>query len=121
GLTYVSMLEGRNVVEMKMSYFPGEHRWRVTPGQKLDSPAAAGNLGNLVQSRRCLSCHIVAMSKNAFVPRREFYGVGCESCHGPGREHIAAIKTGSRDRKMADLKHMGATELNTLCGDCHRT
>lgn len=121
GVSYVSMLEGRNVVEMKMSYFPAEHRWRVTPGQTMGNEAAAGNLGNLAQSRRCLGCHIIAMSKNTSVPRPEFYGVGCESCHGPGREHIAAVKNGSKDIQMADLKHLGATETNTLCGKCHRT
>jgi len=121
GLSFVSMLEGRNVVEMKMSYFPRERVWRVTPGQKLDNPAAAGNLGNLDQSRRCLGCHVIAMSRNTFVPRREFFGVGCESCHGPGRAHIAAVQVHASDLKMARLAQIGARELNTLCGKCHQT
>ncbi len=121
GITFVSMLEGRNVVEMKMSYFPHKHKWGITPGQKFTNPAAAGNLANLVQSRQCLGCHMVAMSKNTFVPRQEFYGVGCESCHGPGRQHIAAVQSGSHDLKMVDLKRLDATGLNTLCGKCHET
>ncbi len=121
GVSFVSMLDGRNVVEMRMSYFPSEHTWRVTPGQQITNPAAAGNVGNLNQSRHCLSCHIIAMSKNTYVPRREFYGVGCESCHGPGAEHVAAVQSGAKDLKMVDLKRLGAAELNDLCGTCHRT
>jgi hypothetical protein len=121
GLSFVSMLEGHNVVEMKMSYFPRDGVWRVTPGQKLDNPAAAGNLGNLQQSRRCLGCHIIAMSRNTFVPRPEFFGVGCESCHGPGRAHIAAVKAGASDLRMAALERQGGRELNELCGKCHQT
>lgn len=121
GESFVSMLEGRNVVEMKMSYFPHEHLWRVTPGQQVDNPAAAGNLGNLEQSRHCLSCHVIAMSKNTFVPRREFYSVGCESCHGPGAKHVAAVQSGSKDLQMTDFSKLGATQVNEMCGRCHRT
>lgn len=121
GLSFVSLLEGRNVVEMKMSYFPHEGIWRITPGQKLDNPAAAGNLANLDQSRHCIGCHVIAMSKNAFAPRQEFFGVGCESCHGPGRAHLAAVQSGAKDLQMANLGKLSGRDLNTLCGKCHQT
>ncbi len=121
GISFVSMLEGRNVVEMKMSYFPHQHLWRVTPGQKLDNPASAGNLGNLMQSRKCLGCHIIAMSKSAYTPHPELLGVGCESCHGPGRAHIAAVQAGASDLKMARLERLKPRDLNLLCGRCHQT
>lgn len=121
GMSFVSLLEGKNVVEMKMSYFPEGRRWGITPGQKMEDPAAAGNLGNLEQSRKCIGCHSIAVSKNAFKPRDEFFGAGCESCHGAGRAHIKAVESGEADKRMTKFQAGKARDLNVMCGKCHLT
>jgi hypothetical protein len=41
----------------------------------------------------CLSCHVTGYEKAApeiLVPPANLQAVGCESCHGPGRQHINA-------------------------------
>ncbi len=121
GMSFASLLEGKNIVEMKMSYFPQWHKWGITPGQKMEGPAAAGNMGNLMQSRKCIGCHSIAMSKNTFKPRDEFFGVGCESCHGAGKAHIKAVEAGEPDKRMVKFKAGRARDLNTMCGKCHLT
>lgn len=118
GITPVHMLEGRNVTEMKRTYFPLEKRWRVTPGKKINDPAVGTEIHTLERSRACIDCHSIAMSKNTFVPRREFFGVGCESCHGPGRAHIETVRAG-RVGGMEPLQKKSAEQINTLCGRCH--
>ena len=121
GLTFVSMLDGKNIVELKMSYFPGDRTWKVTPGQTLDHPEYAGRTRDLNQSRRCFECHSIAISRNAFTPRKTFMGAGCESCHGPARAHIEAIRSGSSNGHMERLGTLGAREFNARCGACHST
>lgn len=121
GMTFVSMLDGRNIAEMKMSYFPGERVWRVTPGQDLGRRSSAGRTRDLKQSHRCFECHTNALSRNEFTPKPAFLGVGCESCHGPGAAHIAAVRSGASATHMEPLGKLSARELNTRCGSCHST
>jgi tetratricopeptide (TPR) repeat protein len=46
----------------------------------------------------CADCHTVGFAKNyepetdRFASTWEEIGVGCESCHGPGSEHVAAVQ-----------------------------
>jgi hypothetical protein len=48
----------------------------------------------------CLQCHTVGLyiapgydpNDMSTVPREKFGAVGCESCHGPGSQHVAAAK-----------------------------
>ena len=63
----------------------------------------------------CIGCHTVGFGFPSGY-RREFgaeklTNVGCESCHGPGAEHVAARKRGATDG--AKFRPLGA-------GDCQR-
>jgi hypothetical protein len=122
GITFVAMTDSTTLFEMRASYFPRIRKWYVTPGQKkldvdemgLDYPPDRG--------RRCISCHTTAISEDSIVPERKFLGVGCEACHGPGGDHIAAIRANDLAHiKMERLALYGGEKLNTLCGRCHRT
>jgi len=50
----------------------------------------------------CLHCHTVGFMKpNGYViasDDRKLQGVGCESCHGPGSEHVAAPRANPMDK-----------------------
>ncbi len=63
----------------------------------------------------CLPCHVVGLGEEGgFVDRattNALAGVGCESCHGPARDHVENIT----DRSLYPVVDISAD----LCGRCH--
>jgi hypothetical protein len=49
-------------------------------------------------------------------PELDEINVGCESCHGPGSEHVA--NTG-RSRFIVNPRHLSAERSSAVCGRCH--
>ena len=122
GITFMALFDATSA-EIRRSYFPKENAWYVTPGQDDAEPGRNGRIYTAEATRQCLSCHAVALPLESLAPERRFYGVGCESCHGAGAEHISAMQAGkpSRERAMESLKTLGGKAVNALCGRCHRT
>ncbi len=121
GLTYVGLLDSNSLYELRMSYFPHLHRWLLNPGAEALKPTEPGALHQGEAAHHCLTCHSVTLPANSLLPEPRFYGVGCESCHGPGAAHIAAVRSG--DLQNLHMERIGAwraTEINNLCAQCHR-
>ena len=112
--------DNRSAMELRQSYNPHERAWMRTPGPRT-GPDTVGSPRNEEEARRCLSCHVTALPAAGIRPDPKFFGVGCESCHGPGRKHVEAVAAGKPDLQMPKLAALGGRELNTLCGRCHRT
>ena len=54
------------------------------------------------------------------MPEKRFFGVGCESCHGPGGAHVTQMQAGNHGQTfMAKLDKLPAARLLDLCGQCH--
>ncbi len=120
--TYIHIVNDRSLQELRESYYPPVHAWLATPGQDYVDPNALAELHEDDLARSCLGCHTTTLPANGLTPEPRFYGVGCESCHGPGQKHVEAVRAGETgDLHMAKLEAMGATKLNELCGRCHRT
>ena len=68
----------------------------------------------------CLECHTITVPAGSLKTERRFFGVGCETCHGPGSAHIAAAKAKSKDLAIEDLGKLSPREQNERCGKCHR-
>ncbi len=49
-------------------------------------------------------------------PELDEINVGCESCHGPGSEHIA---NGGRSRFIVNPRNLSAERSSVVCGRCH--
>jgi hypothetical protein len=49
-------------------------------------------------------------------PEPDEINVGCESCHGPGSEHVA---TGGRSRFIVNPRYLSAERSSVVCGRCH--
>jgi hypothetical protein len=49
-------------------------------------------------------------------PALDEINVGCESCHGPGSEHVA---NGGRSRFIVNPRHLSAERSSVVCGRCH--
>ncbi len=121
GMTFISVMNANTVFEMRGSYFPHSRTWYRTPGQKGLYPddLGADQVDEIAQ--KCIGCHVVTADPVKLAPEPKFYGVGCESCHGAGSRHVAAMQTGQKLSEMETLGTVGATRLNNLCGKCHRT
>jgi tetratricopeptide (TPR) repeat protein len=75
---------------------------------------------------RCLYCHVT--QSRAFRdpppepgagPEAADPGIGCERCHGPGANHIAAMKVDFADRATVNAGSATAAVINTQCAQCH--
>ena len=49
-------------------------------------------------------------------PELDEINVGCESCHGPGSEHVA---NAGRSRFIVNPKYLSAERSSVVCGRCH--
>jgi len=65
--------------------------------------------------KRCLSCHPAPRALGARVES----GVACESCHGPGQSHLAALKAHSRDLGILNPSKLPVAERMRPCSQCH--
>lgn len=72
----------------------------------------------------CYSCHTVTGRGNVasgstaghdVVQVAAYYDVQCESCHGPGLQHVEGVGQGTLIRPLAKLSMAGTGN----CGDCH--
>lgn len=126
GVTYLGHYQDIPV-EVRISYYDRAARWDYTPSQQPGSDdAMATPLGRSLDMRTlesCFRCHTTALVENDSLvqPGRSVLGIGCEACHGPGRAHVAAVKRGERDLRMAHLANVRSRVSIELCGECHRT
>jgi hypothetical protein len=121
GITLVSRAEGGAIREFRMSYFPSRRRWEVTPGQRGTPADPLGRLQNREMAQRCFGCHSTVIAASQAIPERQFMGVGCEACHGPGRRHIAAVQRGDPTPHIENPGRWNGQRVNALCGRCHRS
>jgi hypothetical protein len=121
-LTFSNIHEKLSIVELRESYYPTLNRWHYTPGQAHIEGDGLGRMYTGAQARACISCHTSALDANSLTPDPRHFGVGCESCHGPGKEHVAAIRAGkTSDIHMERLGKLDAATMNERCGRCHRS
>ncbi len=98
----------------------------LKPGERAEAKKQSGLDPQKDYSKdpSCLPCHTVGYGKaGGFVslektPDRA--GVGCESCHGPGKEYNKIMKRHSRTYKVEQLIAKGLiAEPHTACIECH--
>jgi hypothetical protein len=119
-------------IEHRISVATATQSHVITPGQSSGQSVVFGPVlvpeGRKLtpdQLRVCFSCHATVMSKSAvnelnlqtMVPN-----VTCERCHGPGLEHVEAVRRGDSDLKvLAGVERESPARQLSLCGECHRT
>jgi tetratricopeptide (TPR) repeat protein len=132
---YVTMIgrdDERNYRAPRLSYYHSTigSGWDRTSGDVSDHDPVENSRGELIDVRdgvvRCLYCH-VTQARNFRDPRPETgqgpeaadSGIGCERCHGPGGNHLAAINNDFADRAIDGFGTATAGMINTQCGQCH--
>jgi len=77
------------------------------------------------EARRCFGCHTTASTTSTgFNPERLVSGITCEACHGPGREHVAAVERGGAAHGRGTILNpsgLDAADSVDFCGACHAT
>lgn len=128
GQTYVYE-ENASFYEGHVSFFTSLQALDITPGQRGSTPPniheAAGRRMDPAEARLCFGCHTMASTLNKqFDPRNSIPGVTCESCHGPGAKHVAAMKTGKIEDDRSAIfnpRRLDPVASVDFCGACHRT
>src|SRR4030095_12424635 len=88
------------------------------PPAKTQPPPSSAFVGD---DSVCLTCHETQNYKGtthgrAFNERTPAATHGCESCHGPGKEHVDA---GGDKTKIRNLKAIPPTQASETCTECH--
>ena len=106
------------------------HSWAlqslIEPGERSEIPRHF--------DPECIACHVVGWNPHSYFPYQSGYlgveatpkmqGVGCECCHGPGSEHVAAeegdieVFGEEMDRIRADVA-LKLDQARDKCMECH--
>ncbi len=123
GVTYVGYHRGR-ALELRLSYYRNREGWEFSPSQPVGT-SITSPLGRTLEpdvEAVCFNCHSTVMVREAgrIRPEQSILGIGCEACHGPGGDHIAAVKRGDHNLGMARLSGQRERVSVELCGRCHQ-
>jgi hypothetical protein len=117
-ITYVSRLDSNSYLEHGLSWYGKSRSLATTPGHRNTDGERYRIFDPGAAILRCFQCHStgdVSMGEGNRI--RPFEpGVRCEACHGPGADHVKAPAGGN----IVNPKRYSASELNQLCGSCHR-
>ena len=127
GQTYMLERDGK-FYESLVSFYNETKSLDFTIGAPRGVPAslnaAIGRLLSANEVASCFSCHATGavVSGSQLRLDRLTHGVRCEACHGPGGQHIAAVKEGeSPSKSIYNPKLLGGDELTQhFCAGCHR-
>jgi len=89
---------------------------------KATHQAAAPNPADFVGAETCVLCHSEVAKKFADNPHSKLAlthggtGATCESCHGPGKEHV---ESGGDPTKLKQISMMSPKQVDETCLSCH--
>lgn len=121
GQTYLYWRDDE-LFQLPASYLTSSQSWINSPGFKdglirYDRPTLP----------RCLECHSTyikarAKDSNRYDRSTVIWGISCERCHGPGREHIDFHKDHPETetgRHIIHPRHISRDRKLDLCAQCH--
>lgn len=114
-----------SLVQLPVTYFVADSAWSTSPGFNPIRPVF-----NRVITSRCLECHSTFFEKTSaedkhpeeFDRNQVIYGVDCERCHGPAREHVTFHTAHPGETAAKYIVNPGKLPRQyqlDLCGLCH--
>ena len=97
-------------------------RWSSVPLAVPESlEAALGALAPPQRIRGCFHCHApTGVVGDGFEIDRASSGIECETCHGPGAKHVAAMRAGKlQNTLIVNPARLNSDEEMDFCGACH--
>lgn len=90
----------------------------LSPGFPTEEPesyeTAIGHALSPAFETKCLTCHGLPGAGGV-----KESGVRCESCHGPGQTHVAAVSRGNPRSGIVNPARLSADQQLDLCNRCH--
>ncbi len=106
---------------------PAYRQWRRTPHARAYQSLVEADPPRQFDPE-CISCHVVGWHPTEYFPYEGGYtsidetphltGVGCESCHGPGGNHLQAEMHGTAEEQERHRKLMVITRQESRDGQC---
>lgn len=125
GRSYLFSTEGF-LFQAPVSHYTHRGKWDVSPGFERYNHAS---LTRPIEPN-CLECHAsrlqwVAGTQNQYRGRPFLQdGIGCERCHGPGKDHVDQISRGegnSGRKAMINPAKLDPLRRDGVCEQCHLT
>ncbi len=112
---------GDQLYQHNVTYLTDPDRWVNSPGY-IDGDAA---YARPIPSR-CVECHTtyadVRKGSNHYTPGSLIFGVSCERCHGPAREHVSfhrANPDSLEAKAITNPQQLTRQQQLDICGQCH--
>lgn len=125
---YLSTLEDGRIVVLTPT-------WDVQRAQWFDNveiirPDEADGTPVQVWNRNCVGCHVSREERGydtgagTYATSWQDFGTSCERCHGDGRTHVAAARTGAGTATPAEgaivvPTRLDAARATAVCAQCH--
>ncbi|HEY2972122.1 MAG TPA: multiheme c-type cytochrome [Pyrinomonadaceae bacterium] len=126
GQTYVLLRDGK-FYESRVSFYNELKGLDFTIGSTRGIPTsldeAFGRLLPASEVISCFGCHSNGATTGQKLQLEKLtHGVRCESCHGPGAPHLAAVKSGEPGYKSVfnPGRLSGDEQTQRFCASCHR-
>lgn len=126
GQTYLLEYDGA-FYEGHVSFYQEIKGLDFTIGQPRLAPVslreALGRRLSRTETLNCFNCHATgAVSGGQLHLDKLTIGIRCEACHGPGGEHVAAVKAQQPNAKLIfNPAQLSGDELTQdFCASCHR-
>jgi predicted CXXCH cytochrome family protein len=134
---YLSTMRDGRILLLPITWDNIQRKWLHNLDVK--NPESAGDPVQ-IWNKSCFSCHVTGWQKNFDLQQDAYHstwkdsGVGCESCHGPGSEHVSEASAASHakaampanpekraaiESSIVNLAKLDPTRSTMACAQCH--
>jgi len=119
---------GYHISRLSHFHTPEETGWdrsvldRTHPTQARPADFQGETIGVRDGLAKCLYCHVTnpRTGHDSIGPEMADRAIGCERCHGPGGNHVAALESGFPDMAIVNPAAASPQAVTTKqCNDCH--
>jgi tetratricopeptide (TPR) repeat protein len=111
----------------RLSSFDRHSLWDLTPNvprpRESDPDEVIGQYLSADSVVKCVDCHVTSIraARDRGVPEAADRGIGCERCHGPGGNHLAAVAARFDDLAIGRPSMASSSQITRLCAGCHNS
>lgn len=125
---WVNGSRGNQLWQVPWIYHLSDKRWIPAEDAFLVPPGDHRRLTDW--NDNCIQCHTVRGEPNYLFSEERYdtklvdFGIACESCHGPGRQHVAfhqsaEIRQSSATDPIVNPAKLNSVQSSQVCGQCH--